>query len=562
MKHQSQLSFGVMVNSMMLQSWQRDCINKLIESNIANFNLLIINDVNFEPEPFFRKFYNWMINDFIYHFYLKFFCKANSRKNVDCTDLLKDIRQIKCKTIRKGKFSEYFSQESISIIKNNQLDFILRFGFNIIRGDILNSAKYGVWSFHHGDEQTYRGGPTGFWEIYNGERINGAILQRLTNTIDAGIILKKGYFPVVAHSYHSHIDQLLNSSTIWPLSVCKDILSGNAHYFNSEPASTKAKINRIPGNLKMLIFIVKFVQKRVDYHFRDLFFEEQWNIGICRSTIEQVLKHPIENKNIVWMPLKKRSHFNADPFIIPKQEKVAIIYESFDYRTNKGVLVRTDFEKEKGFHNSKVILEEQYHLSYPSVFQDNGISYCIPEQCDNEKVALYRIHLEDFSLHYFKDLVTGIRAVDPTVFEYGGLFWLFFTKQDDDSNTNLYAYYAESITDEFKPHNNNPVKTDIASARPAGNVFTIGNHTYRPSQDSSIRYGGSLKINEIIELTPDIFVENEIRHIKPGNKSRYPDGLHTINMAGIYMVIDAKRLCFIWPSFINKFKKKALNILS
>ena len=40
--------------------------------------------------------------------------------------------------------------------------FMLRVGFNIIRGEILNVPKYGVWSFHHDDEVKYRGGPAGY----------------------------------------------------------------------------------------------------------------------------------------------------------------------------------------------------------------------------------------------------------------------------------------------------------------------------------------------------------------------------------------------------------------
>ena len=72
---------------------------------------------------------------------------------------IKNVKKIHCKTFKKGKFSEYFTNSDINEIKNQHLDFILRFSYGIIRGKILDSAKYGIWSFHHDDEKKYRGGP-------------------------------------------------------------------------------------------------------------------------------------------------------------------------------------------------------------------------------------------------------------------------------------------------------------------------------------------------------------------------------------------------------------------
>jgi len=43
---------------------------------------------------------------------------------------------------------------------------------------------FGVWSWHHGDEDKYRGGPPAFWEIVNADPVTGALLQRLTERLD------------------------------------------------------------------------------------------------------------------------------------------------------------------------------------------------------------------------------------------------------------------------------------------------------------------------------------------------------------------------------------------
>lgn len=534
----------------------------MIESEVAVCKLLIVNGNQTPKLSFVIKLFNYISNKPFYHFYLRFFCKTRSRKNFDCSDLFSDLPAVQCKTKKKGKFSEYFEPDDITLINEASLDFIIRFGFNIIRGEILNSAKYGVWSFHHGDEQTYRGGPTGFWEIFNDERVNGAILQKLTNKIDAGIVLKKGVFPVIAHSYPSHIDQLLFQTSNWPLSVCKDIMSGNAGYFNDLPASTEAKINLIPGNFNLFLFLVKQIFNRMVFHFKDLFSEEQWNVGIIKTSIIEFIKNQSNKNNVSWIPLKKRHLFNADPFIIFHQEKYHVLYESYDYTTNQGILMKRDFESKHGFSEPEILMTARHHLSYPAVFQHDDSRYLIPEQCETNKVSLYQIDMVNFKPIYIRDLLTGIKAVDTTLFEYDGMFWLFLTRQDEQSNLNLFAYFSQSLHDEFKPHNNNPVKTDITSARPAGNLFKVGEHLYRPTQDSSKLYGGSLKINQIIKLTPDTFIEKEIKHIQPLSGSRYSQGIHTINQCGQYTVIDGKRLIFVWPSFWHKLKNKVLNILS
>ena len=40
---------------------------------------------------------------------------------------------------------------------------------------ILNLNKYGILSFHHGDNRQYRGGPAGFWEVYERNNSSGFI---------------------------------------------------------------------------------------------------------------------------------------------------------------------------------------------------------------------------------------------------------------------------------------------------------------------------------------------------------------------------------------------------
>ncbi|MFC7080855.1 formyltransferase family protein [Halorussus caseinilyticus] len=75
-----------------------------------------------------------------------------------------------------------------------EADVAIRFGFGILKGDVLDAPDHGVLSFHHGDLRKYRGMPSGFWEYLHDEDTAGVTLQRLSETLDGGAIV--AYEPV------------------------------------------------------------------------------------------------------------------------------------------------------------------------------------------------------------------------------------------------------------------------------------------------------------------------------------------------------------------------------
>src|SRR5205807_8550436 len=112
---------------------------------------------------------------------------------VDCSSALATVPSMEVEPIGK-KFVQRFPAEAIEQIRAHDLDVLIRFGFNILHGDILQAARYGVWSYHHGDNEFYRGGPAHFWELREGSPLSGAILQVLTEELDGGLVLCKSLF--------------------------------------------------------------------------------------------------------------------------------------------------------------------------------------------------------------------------------------------------------------------------------------------------------------------------------------------------------------------------------
>ena len=121
--------------------------------------------------------------------------------------------------VSKSGFVYRFSAEDVEKVKTLDFDVLIRYGSGIMRGDILQACRFGIISFHHGDNRINRGGPAGFWECYYEWPQTGFIIQRLTEELDAGDVLVRGsyatrYFYSLnqAHLYkasNTHLKNLL-----------------------------------------------------------------------------------------------------------------------------------------------------------------------------------------------------------------------------------------------------------------------------------------------------------------------------------------------------------------
>ena len=107
----------------------------------------------------------------------------------------------------------------------------------------------------------------------------------------------------------------------------------------------------------------------------------------------------------------------------------------------------------------------------------------------------------------------------------------------------LYLFFADAPEGEWQPHPRNPVVSDVRRARPAGRVFARDGELIRPSQDCSIRYGGAVMFNRIVQLTPTDYAEVPAGRMGPG-WLRGGLGTHTFNSDSEYEVVDGESQTF------------------
>lgn len=170
------LRIGLLLDDTNLSRFSARIIEDIQSSNFARVELLVFKKKSAAKDPVptnakagglrKRLFDAKTRRQTLYEFYLKF-DKRKKPKNhpldkIDGVQLLAGIKSIEVDPVGK-KFVHRFPEDALENIRAQNLDVLIRFGFNILHGGILQAARYGVWSYHHGDNDYYRGGPAHFW---------------------------------------------------------------------------------------------------------------------------------------------------------------------------------------------------------------------------------------------------------------------------------------------------------------------------------------------------------------------------------------------------------------
>jgi hypothetical protein len=549
--HSRPLRFGIMCTNTTFQAWEANCIRKLMALNTAIPELLIMDTRKSGRIATIRQTGFDKILGLVHR---RVIALPKAMRSVDLSTELAGLMRIKCAVRLEGKYSEFFCDDDIRQIREFDLDFILRFGFNIIRGDILDVPKYGVWSFHHGDETKYRGSPPAFWEIYDGDPVTGAILQRLTNRLAGGVVLKKGFFPTTNYSYASSLNRVLTDSAVWPAQVCTDIRNGNAQYLMHQPRKVNAPIHKNPTNRQLIIFVVitwrNLIMKLLQLFLR----HEEWNIGVADVPITSFVNARTLPK-IRWLRSRTQGRYVADPFGVVDGNESIILCEEFDYWTSRGIISKLAGQDAASIGACGTVFSMEHHLSYPYLLRHEGELYCIPETSEARHVKLYKATPPLLRWEEVATLLSDFAAVDSTVIYHTGRWWLFCTNADDGRQDKLFLWHSESLLGPWQPHVCNPVKIDIRSARPAGTPFVYNGNLYRPAQDCSVTYGGRVSLNCVTKLTTTAFEETVCNTIGPDVDGIYVDGMHTLSQLGeAKTLVDGKLHRFYAGGFSHALK--------
>jgi len=540
------MKFGVMCSKdMTFPKWQADAISNLINHDGIECSLVIKNSTE-NLSTFKSRVRQLKFPSLLWQIYSYIIGRSSlEAARVSFLDVLSKTPQIECSAIMKGKFFEVFRDKDVELIKSYNLDFILRFEYGIIKGEVLNAAKHGVWSFHHGDELEFRGGPPGFWEIYEGRKVTGSILQKLNEKLDAGVVLKKGFLETQL-GYIENRDQMFLESARWPLQVCIELQQNELSAKISLASPTNSVIKIAPTNIQLVFFLIKNNVAKIKQLFRMLLYVDYWNIGVVHHNLEHFLTNDYKPP-VHWFPLNSTAMFYADPCGLEDANGCDIFFEEYPYKKGKGVISHTHYSNGV-FSNPEVILEDNFHLSYPFVLEDQGRIYMVPESFEANKVMLYEAVDFPKKWEMVKVLINDYCGVDSTLLKYKGIWWMFSSDRNQGSSHNLNLFYSDDLLGEWLPHPCNPIKTDLHSARSAGKPYIYNEKIWRPSMNYSEKNEGSITLNLITNLTKCSYSEVASKEILPYKESQFPDKIHHLFSTENYTFVDGCKEVFVLKS--------------
>lgn len=233
--------------------------------------------------------------------------------------------------------------------------------------------------------------------------------------------------------------------------------------------------------------------------------------------------------------------FVADPCLVEEKGEPYLFFEEYVEATKRGRLVCLKLQDCDKGSSPLVVLEKDYHLSYPFVFKSEGVWYLIPESAENHTIDLYRCVQFPERWEFVKSLMTGVKAYDATVYQHLGRWWMFVNLQPHPStspNELLYLFSAESLfADQWQAHPANPIVHHADKARSAGALFERDGVIYRPSQNCAGSYGRGLNLNAIIEWNEHSYKEKTVAQCIPQGQVSL-QGMHSFSCLGNTVISD------------------------
>ena len=259
-----------------------------------------------------------------------------------------------------------------------------------------------------------------------------------------------------------------------------------------------------------------------------------------------------QNLNTATRIQNPKDRFLADPYVITVDGQSYCFAEDFFFDAKKG---KISAFKLSGLNISasnpslplttettpRVVLEEDFHLSFPFIFKQNGDIYMIPETSAAKQIRLYKATQFPYSWKLEKILMDHVDAADTMVFENDNRWYMLTNicsanRSDHQSELHLFSA-TDLMSDMWVPAAQNPIIFNSKKARNAG-FFRRDQNIYRVNQvQARAQYGYAFEINQIIEISPNRYSEKCIKRVEPETNTGMAR-THHYHFNGDYTVFD------------------------
>ena len=277
-----------------------------------------------------------------------------------------------------------------------------------------------------------------------------------------------------------------------------------------------------------------------------LLSQSRWNLAFVQDGIEKVITCESIQFTPVINPYRHQCWF-ADPFILDfNDDFIYLLAEEMRYKVPKGRIAKLTIERKKmTIVKVEIVLEEQWHLSFPNIIRQNGRIFVYPESANSGKLYLYEL-IDDENGCRLERISTLCDDViwDSTISDLFG-DKLMFTSRSNNFHLDIYQW--EETDKRF--HYSQTLDSTQPNMRMAGALFKWGNDVYCPSQISWNRYGEAVEMKKISQ-TDDGWNLETVRKLMPPKKMLI-NGMHTFNVYKDLIVVDTHQYSHIISKVIG-----------
>lgn len=283
-------------------------------------------------------------------------------------------------------------------------------------------------------------------------------------------------------------------------------------------------------------------------------YEEIYTIGIRhRGSSDPYKRIPYDKK-----------YWYADPLTFKHDNRWYLFTEAFDRELSIGRIAVSSIDDNGNITSPEIIIKENYHMSFPYVFQWNGGIYLIPETSENNTINVYKCTHFPYEWKMQAQLPTEEGFVDAVVdiINVSRLSLLgSITNPGNPLLVSYKKYYILQESNQFKLEQDNdvPISWNLMD-RNAGKPVMFSDKMMQPTQESSeTDYGINICFRElggdvVPKKAANTIIKVNETDFGPGIKEKNKIGVHTYSLTDDYEILDLRYYKFSLDTNLRRIK--------
>jgi hypothetical protein len=287
-----------------------------------------------------------------------------------------------------------------------------------------------------------------------------------------------------------------------------------------------------------------------------------WRPMVVGASVDTIIRRgSLDGLPCHWLPAAPALQFSADPFGIWRNGLLHVFVETFDYRSAHGAIAVHVLDASLRVLETREVLREPWHVSYPLLVEHDGATWMIPETSASGGQWLYRARL---SFEWERIGRIDLPALDATPQWIGDRWWMFYSPAGTPANGSPIFMPPGPPTWPVRGHPTGPIRCRSTRAGAPGRT---GGTYRRPDR------AAGAGLHALLWLRDPLADHRAHRRNRTGRQRTGPlrppaaaapflDGLHTLSGAGPVTLIDVKQRLFSAPALFMRPRRELARILA